>query len=241
MTLNNDTARLAQYIPSTPVRATSDIDSRLRLFDDGEFSVYYAPFESINERAKVVIVGLTPGFTQVSESYEKYREAFRAGMSHDDASRVAKQAASFAGAMRTNLISMLDGIGFPEALGLGSSEQLFSTHGHLLHATSALRYPVFRNGSNYSGTPLPTNHPALRSMIENTLGPELASFENAIYVPLGKAVTVAMDHLVTAQRLDKSRCLLGFPHPSGANGHRTTQYEKNRLDLRNQINVALAV
>ena len=231
---------LAQHIPDVPICGVDEIDSQLKLFDDGEFTVYYAPFEPINDQAKVVVIGITPGFTQTRESYKKYRSAVRLGMQHDEAARVAKGAASFAGAMRTNLISMLDGIGVPEALGLQTSAQLFSTHASLMHATSALRYPVFKNGENYSGIPLPTKHPALREMVELMLGPELNTIQDAIYVPLGKAVTTALDHLADLGRLDRSRCLLGFPHPSGANGHRAKQFEKNRVDLSNQVKRALA-
>jgi hypothetical protein len=231
---------MARYIPSGPISGVADIDSRLRLFDDGEFSVYYAPFEPTNDRAKIVIIGITPGFTQARESYAKYSEAVRRGMTHDEAARVAKGAASFAGSMRTNLVSMLDEIGVPEALGLRSSEQLFSSHANLLHATSALRYPVFKNGANYAGNPSPTKHPALLKMIETVLGPELSSIHEAIYIPLGKAATIAIDHLAGSGRLDRSRSLIGFPHPSGANGHRKKQFEKNRDDLSDQVKRALS-
>ena len=177
----------------------------------------------------------------MSESYVKYREAIHRGMCHDDAARLAKGVASFVGPMRSNLTTMLDGIGLPETLGLQSSTQLFSSHGQLLHATSALRYPVFKNGLNYAGSPLPTKHTALREMIEDLLGPELASFRNAIVVPLGKAVTTALDHLASIGQIDKSRCLIGFPHPSGANGHRAKQFEKNRADLSYQVEKTLAI
>lgn len=230
---------LAQYIPGDPISRIDEVDVRLKLFDDGEFSIFYAPFEPINIRAKVVIIGITPGFTQTRESYVKYKEAIRLGMPHAEAARVAKGTASFAGSMRTNLISMLDNIGVPGSLGLQSSEQLFSSHPDLLHATSALRYPVFRNGENYAGNPLPTRHPALREMIETLLGPELSSVHDAIYIPLGKAAATALDYLASSGQLDKSRCLIGFPHPSGANGHRKKQFERNRVDLSIQVKKAL--
>ena len=231
---------LGQHISSGPIDGVDDIDPRLQLFNDGEFTIYYAPFEPVNNQAKVVIIGITPGFTQTRESYTKYGNAIRLGMSHDEAARVAKGAASFAGSMRTNLISMLDEIGVPKPLGLHTSEQLFSSHASLLHATSALRYPVFKNGANYAGTPLPTKHPALRKMLETLLAPELSSLNDAIYVPLGKAATTALDHLAGLGQLDKSRCLFGFPHPSGANGHRKKQFEKNKADLSNQVKSVLA-
>jgi len=36
----------------------------LRLFDDGRISLYYAPFDQLNENARIVLVGITPGRRQ---------------------------------------------------------------------------------------------------------------------------------------------------------------------------------
>lgn len=38
------------------------------------------------------------------------------------------------------------------ALGISSTRELFGRHDSLVHTTSALRYPVFRDGDNYGGT-----------------------------------------------------------------------------------------
>lgn len=38
----------------------------LRMFRDGEFEVFYSPFEWVNPTAKIVFVGITPGKTQAS-------------------------------------------------------------------------------------------------------------------------------------------------------------------------------
>jgi hypothetical protein len=34
-----------------------------------QLEIYYAPFEYVNEHAKVVIVGITPGLNQMEQSY----------------------------------------------------------------------------------------------------------------------------------------------------------------------------
>ena len=39
------------------------------LFRDGSISAYYVPFHHINKRAKVVLIGLTPGWTQMEEAF----------------------------------------------------------------------------------------------------------------------------------------------------------------------------
>ena len=62
---------------------------------------------------------------------------------------VPKLTASFSGAMRSNLIAMLDGIGVAQHLGLKSAAELFTPGGERVHLTSALRYPVFKDGENY--------------------------------------------------------------------------------------------
>lgn len=40
-------------------------DSRLLMDSSGPVSIYYAPFEYINPSARVVLVGITPGPTQM--------------------------------------------------------------------------------------------------------------------------------------------------------------------------------
>ena len=41
--------------------------------------------------------------------------------------------------------------------------------------------------------------------------------------------------LVAAEQLDGTRCLLGFPHPSGGNGHRVRQFRENQARLSEEI------
>lgn len=77
----------------------------------GELEMYYAPHnEYINPSAKVMIVGLTPGFTQMRTAIKEARIALEKGLSDEQVCRVAKEAARFVGTMRLNLINMLNGI-----------------------------------------------------------------------------------------------------------------------------------
>jgi hypothetical protein len=149
----------------------------------------------------------------------------------------AKFAASFSGSLRTNLVSMLDEIGTASSLGIASTDQLFDSDHGLLHPTSAIRYPVFKSERNYSGSsPAILRHPLLARYVKDVLGPELQSVSDALVVPLGKAAQSAVDHLVGLGTIESGRILFGFPHPSGANAHRTRQLESNRSDLRNRVN-----
>lgn len=45
--------------------SVTGIDERLLIDREGNLSVYYAPFEYVNPAARVVIVGITPGRTQM--------------------------------------------------------------------------------------------------------------------------------------------------------------------------------
>ena len=69
----------------------------------------------------------------------------------DTAAAAAKNAASFSGPMRSNLVRMLVHFGLDGWLGLGSTMELFSPGNRLAHFTSALQFPVFVEGRNYTG------------------------------------------------------------------------------------------
>ena len=197
---------------------------------EGPLSVFYAPFDSVAQDARVVLLGLTPGWQQMSLAIEAYRKARQDGRTDAEAQREAKASASFAG-MRSRIARWLDDLEVNEAVGLESTAQLF-TEPSILHTTSLLRYPVFVGAAmaNYRGTsPRPEASPLLRSLISELLVPELGSVANALIVPMGKAVARALDAL-NVPVLD--RCLVGFPHPSGANGWANRQFADNRGQLR---------
>ena len=79
-------------------------------------SVYYSPFDWVNERARVVLLGLTPGWTQMELAYRGAHAAIDEGKKADEICREAKLHGAFAGPLRANLLRMLDEIGLPEAL-----------------------------------------------------------------------------------------------------------------------------
>ena len=192
-----------------------------RLHQDEQLSVYYAPFDYVNQDAKVALVGITPGWTQMEIAYRSASHDLREELaSAGEVCRRAKQRASFAGSMRKNLLSMLNDLGLPTCLGIESTESLFAEHNSLLHTTSAVRYPVFVKGHNYTGhSPRLLKADLLRYFVENVLAEELRLAHEALIIPLGRSVSESLDHLATAGHLDRDRCLLGSPHPSGANGH----------------------
>lgn len=207
----------------------------LLMGEEGKLRMYYAPFDWCNSGARLVLLGLTPGWTQMEIAFRAVRLAMSSGMDFDEACRVAKYKAAFAGSLRTNLVRMLNAIGIPAALGLGDAADLFSDGRHLMHTTSAIRYPVFIGDRNYTGSPSPTRSPLLMSTVRSVLVPEVDNVNQAFIVPMGKAVEEILELLTAERVLPADRWLAGFPHPSGANGHRERTLRTNLDSLRRQV------
>lgn len=195
-------------------------NSDLTLVEDGPVRVAYAPFDHVATNAKLVIVGITPGLSQATVALATARQHLASGVDLEEALRRAKLTASFSGAMRSNLVAMLDSIGVHDLFDLKTTANLFAPGAEQVHFTSALRYPVFVNGKNYNGTPDMLKTPVLRQMIDTHLAEEAALLPQALWLPLGPKAEKALQHLTTKGLLEKSRILAGLPHPSGANGER---------------------
>jgi hypothetical protein len=186
--------------------------------------VSYAPFEHIQRGARVVVVGITPGAQQASNALCEVRRKLLIGADHTTALASAKVFASFSGAMRTNLIAMLDYVGLARWLGLASTASLWKEREGLVYFTSALRYPVFLAGKNYNGQPPMTSTPVLRNLLDSCLREEATALASAVWVPLGPKAGQGVQWLVDRGVLDQSMVLDGLPHPSGANAERIAYF-----------------
>lgn len=113
-----------------------------------------------------------------------------------------------------------------------SCTELFANKRSLLHTTSLLKYPVFYKGKNYTGhNPSMKHSKLLTSFVFSVFPEELKLIDkNALIIPLGKIVDEMIKELASAGKINQP-FLTGFPHPSGANGHRLKQLaqEKNQL------------
>ena len=187
-------------------------------------SVIYAPFDYVNTGAKLVLVGITPGRQQATTALAEVRRQIMLGNSLDAAAKAAKALASFSGSMRSSLIGMLDHIQLAPKLGLTSCAEIFGTGTSLAHYTSALRYPVYVDGQNYSGNPSIAGHPLLARQISTYLAEEARLLPNAVWIPLGPAPTMALGMLAKQGLIQSSRILAGLPHPSGANAERIAYF-----------------
>jgi len=215
------------------IRDVKSIPQSLLLAQDGKISVHYIPFEHVNSKAKIVLVGITPGFTQFINAMREAQKQLRSGADQETALRAAKQTGAFSGSMRPNLVAMLDYLGISRWLGIQSCNALFDHASGLVQTTSVLRHPVFVDGDNYNGTPNMTKHPLLRRVLVEHFSKEAAQLKNAIFVPLGPKVSEALAWMTAEGAIDGSRVLDGMPHPSGANAERIAYFLGRKA--RNQL------
>lgn len=229
-----------QQLPDPNQLEKNDVmGSNFLMKRSGNLEMFYAPHnEYINQHAKIVIVGITPGWTQMKTAFQQAKTGVQQRDSDEELMKRCKRAAGFAGIMRKNLIEMLDACGVNAALQLGSCNQLFDQYHHLLHTTSVIKYPVFIKGKNYTGyIPKIEQSPILKKYAYQVFPEGIEKIKNDyLLVPLGKVVTEVINKLVDQGRVAERRCLFGFPHPSGANGHRKKQFEKEKSSLQFIVN-----
>lgn len=228
-----------QRLPNDrPLTKQDLLTSQYLIEKSGDLEMYYAPHnEYINKNAKIVIVGITPGWNQMKIAFEQSIIEQQTNHTICEQLKNIKKAASFAGSMRKNLINMLDACGIPQVLTIPSSSTLFKENRNLLHTTSVIKYPVFYKGTNYTGhQPSIDTSPLLRFYAYDVFPDELAVFtQPALVIPLGQAVDRAFSTLLTHNTLPQHIYLSQFPHPSGANGHRIHQFNEHQHDFIRKV------
>ena len=202
--------------------------------------IYYAPHnEYINPKAKVFIVGITPGFQQMSTAISTARKELELKTDIETIQYKCKVAGRFSGSLRKNMVNMLDEIKLNEALNINSCLELFEDKDYLLHTISLIPYPVFVKNQNYTGhTPKLLKSEFLMKYVYDNFVNEiknLENFKNILIIPLGKAVEEVLIKLSEEKIINKDQILKGFPHPSGANVNRVAQLSENKDDLINQV------
>lgn len=204
---------------------------------DGSLEIYYAPHnEYINQNAKIFIVGITPGFSQMSTAISKARKDIEENKSIEEIQYDCKVEGRFSGPLRKNIIQMLDEIKLNEALEIDSCEELFNDKDYLLHTTSLIPYSVFLKGNNYTGhSPKLVKSKFLMNYVYENFKENISKLDDVLIIPLGKAVEEVLEELVKNKVIKEEQILKGFPHPSGANGHRLVQLEENKDSMINFI------
>ena len=203
------------------VSCSSELPPELCMGTDGNLSIYYSPFDYTNRDAKVVIVGITPGFTQAMKALREAQQQMAAGADDITVLKRAKLTGAFSGPLRNNLVALLDHIRLHELLGISSCADLFGPAAHLVHTTSALRFPVFRAGVNYNGNPDMSENPFLRQQLHDHFGKEARLLADTIFIPLGSRVSSALRSLAADGAIDEIMILA-----------RTSKWEKGRFEGR---------
>ena len=198
-------------------------NSKFLVNKEGNIKIYYAPFDYINPKAKIMIVGITPGLQQMLQSFEVIKEG--------KSLKEVKDLSSFKGSMRTTLVKYLDELKINKTLKIKSCESLFHKHNKYLHTTSLVKYPVFDKGKNYSGANI-LKKKILLDFIEENFLKELKTLNKCIVVPLGNTVSSTIEYLNSKYNLKLSCFLEGFPHPSGANARKNIQFKKNKKNMQ---------
>lgn len=207
---------------------------------ENNIEIYYAPHnEYINSKAKIFIVGITPGFVQMNTAIVTARKELENNNEIEDIQYKCKVAGRFSGNLRKNIISMLDDIKLNEALNLNSCSELFDKKDYLMHTVSLIPYPVFVKKQNYTGhtTKLLKSDFLMKYICNNFINEiqELDNFEDILLIPLGKAVEEVLCKLKDEGLIKENQILMGFPHPSGANVNRLVQLEENKENMINFI------
>ena len=169
-----------------------------------------------------MIVGITPGYQQMLQSFEVINDG--------KSLKEVKDLSSFKGSMRTTLINYLDELKVNNILKIKSCESLFNKDSKYLHTTSLIKYPVFDKGKNYSGANI-LKKKILLDFIEGNFLKELKTLNKCIVVPLGNTVSSTIEYLNSKYNLKLSCFLEGFPHPSGANARKNIQFDKNKMSM----------
>ena len=183
---------------------------------DNDIEIYTSGMEYVNPKAKVVIVGITPGESQMKAS--------RNGKSKRD----VKRENAFAGGMRKQLVEMLDAIGVNRFLNIKTCETLWSDDFDKVQMTSLLRDAIYYRGKMYRGKPSIFGTPILqKALADGFVKHDCRKCSNAkLYVALGPKVKEVLDRLKAEGKF--SAPIVTIPHASGANGGRIAVFLKKR-------------
>lgn len=176
-------------------------------------------FGYVNPSAKVVIVGITPGNSQLENS--------RDGLTLREIKRIN----AFGGNMRQNLIRMLDYIGVNHLLGIASCSTLWEEDFDLVEMTSLLKDATFvvtnKNGevskTMFKDVKQINKVKSLQQMFREGFVRDCASYKKTIlYIGLGPGVYDMLCKLKEEGIINAE--IIALAHPSGANAGRIACY-----------------
>lgn len=206
------------------------------LATEGRYSLAYVPFEHVNRKAKIVIVGITPGPKQREQAYAEASRLLRTGADDEKVLAGVKKLAAFGGpTMRPNLERMVDAMGISRHLGIASAAELWGTNANLMHATSVVPHAAFVRGKPFAGSFSEIlRSPILRECFEADFAASLNLLPpTALFVGLGPTPAEALAFVARQGIIDGARVLGWLAHPSTSSGSQVGIYlgERNPDDL----------
>jgi hypothetical protein len=191
---------------------------------DTRHTVFYTPFEYVNTSARLVLIGITPGTTQLENSYAALQRALQEGATPEEALRQAKQQGAFSGDLRVNLIKLLRHFRFADRLGITDEAALWGSASSLLYSTSVVPHAAYQmkrgelamfNGS-FSDI---LKSQVLNNCFRDHFLPSLKRLpDSTIFVGLGPTPQEALNWCVKAGHLRAGQVLGALPHPSRSAG-----------------------
>ncbi len=199
-----------------------------------KYSFKTTRFDYVNPKAKVVIVGITPGNSQLDGSRE--------GMS----SKEIKREYAFAGKMRPNLVNMLDYIGVNSLLDIESCKTLWDNDFDKVDMTSLLidaTYVLKKDGTKemFRHAEKIVKSEELSKRLEDGFVENCKKYENSqLFVACGAGVYNILKKLHEEKKINGE--VVCIAHPSGANMKCIQSYlgrkESTSLSLQKYIELA---
>ena len=188
----------------------------MKKLSGSQIKIESSGMDYVNPKAKLVIVGITPGESQMKASRDR------------KTAEEIKRENAFAGIMRNNLVKMLDAIGVNKLLKIKTCDTLWSTDFDKVQMTSLLRNATYYNGKMFKGTPSILNTPKLMDeLMSGFVEHDCRKCKNAIlYVALGRSVKKVLEWLEQSKKLNAP--IVTIPHASGSNGGRIAVFIGNR-------------
>jgi len=179
--------------------------------------ILWAPLDFINRKARIVVVGVTPGPNQARRSYKAVRMAVAKGYNPQaDLERIKAEASFRGNVIEPNLMSLLEHSGLAERAGIEDIDDLWTKEASKVHFTSTIRYPTFIKGELFNNQIDSLEHPELKKYVETYLAEELASVPtDADIVALGQKGPRIVRYAAKAAGIDLRR-VVALPHPSGS-------------------------
>lgn len=168
-------------------------------------------FDYVNQDAIVVIVGITPGNSQLSDGEKS------------SSSKDIKKEYAFGGNMRPNLVSMLNHIGVNTLLGIKDCSSLWGDDFDLVEMTSLIKNAAYIDGKMFNKVTDIPKYEELQKAFEEGFVSDCKSYGKAkLFVGLGRGV---YDKLIELKNNGTIKAeVVGITHPSGANGGRIANY-----------------